>query len=56
MVHGIVWIINRPFISQIDLKPLGAYFYPTDITKKKFKKNYAMEDKAQSLYTGRDRY
>lgn len=40
---------NAPFIDGVESKPLGANFYPTDMTKEEFE-NADIEDKA-SLYT-----
>ena len=40
---------NKPFIDGVGEKPLGAQFYPKDMTKDEFK-NAALKDK-ESLYT-----
>lgn len=43
-LHG-----NEPFIKGVSAKPLGAQFYPTDMTKEEFEKS-TLKDK-ESLYT-----
>ena len=40
---------NEPFVDDIGIKPLGAQFYPTDMTKEEFEA-FESEDKS-NLYT-----
>jgi len=42
---------NRPFISGVDAKPLGANFYPKKMTKEDFEKQVAENPDLKSLYT-----
>lgn len=42
---------NKPFIEGVGAKPLGANFYPKDMTKEEFEQHVAKDPSLKSLYT-----